>query len=45
MFNIEVFMETLPVMAYGMAGIFIVMAIIFISINVLLKIFPCKTEN
>jgi hypothetical protein len=42
MSNIEVFMETLPVMGFGMAGIFTVMAIIFISIKALNSFFKEK---
>ncbi|EQB87953.1 Na+-transporting methylmalonyl-CoA/oxaloacetate decarboxylase gamma subunit [Clostridium punense] len=37
--NIKVFFETLTVMGYGMAGIFTVMAIIFISIKGLNSVF------
>jgi hypothetical protein len=42
MTNIDVFMKTLPVMGFGMAGIFTVMAIIFISIKVLNLVFKEK---
>jgi hypothetical protein len=42
MTNIDVFMKTLPVMGYGMAGIFTVMAIIFITIKGLNSLFKEK---
>lgn len=36
--NIHSFLETLPVVLYGMAGIFIVMGIIFLAIVLLGKL-------
>jgi hypothetical protein len=42
MSNLDVFYQTLPVMGYGMAGIFAVMIIIFISIKVLNSVFKSK---
>jgi hypothetical protein len=42
MTNIDIFMKTLPVMGYGMAGIFTVMAIIFITIKALNSFFSDK---
>lgn len=37
MFNIDAFLSTLPVMGYGMAGIFVVMIIIALTISALKK--------
>jgi len=42
--NIKVFMETLPVMGFGMAGIFIVMALIFLAIKILNSVFKEKSK-
>lgn len=42
--NIEGFLETLPIMGYGMLGIFLVMFIIYLSIILLLKIFGEKQK-
>lgn len=42
--NIKVFMETLPVMGFGMAGIFIVMILIFMSIKILNSVFKEKSK-
>jgi len=42
MSNLDTFYQTLPVMGYGMAGIFIVMLIIFISIKALNLLFKEK---
>ena|GEM_PF-287329 len=43
--NPEAFMQTLPIMGYGMLGIFAVMLIIYLSIVLLLKIFGGKPAN
>lgn len=40
--NIPVFLDGLKLMAFGMIGIFLVLTIIFLSIKVLLKVFPPK---
>jgi hypothetical protein len=42
MSNLDVFYQTLPVMGYGMAGIFTVMLIIFLSIKILNSLFKEK---
>ena len=43
-FNVEQFLQTLPIMAKGMAGIFIVTAVIVLAITLLGKI-PSKDED
>ena len=40
--NFPVFLEGLKLMGFGMAGIFLVLIIIFFSIKILLKVFPPK---
>ena len=40
MIDMTAFLETLPIMAKGMAGIFIVMAVILLGIKGLGRIFP-----
>jgi hypothetical protein len=40
--NMENFYKALKLMGFGMSGIFIVLILIFISIKVLLKVFPDK---
>ena len=40
--NVEGFLETLPVMGMGMAGIFVVIIVIYLSIKLLCKIFPAE---
>ena len=40
--NLSTFFEGLQIMGFGMAGIFLVLLLIFVSIKVLLKIFPAK---
>ncbi|WP_017415581.1 OadG-related small transporter subunit [Clostridium tunisiense] len=45
MSNIDVFLETLPVMGKGMAGIFVVMFIIFLSIKLLNSTFKVEKEK
>jgi len=42
MSNIDVFLKTLPVMGKGMAGIFVVMFIIFLSIKLLNSTFKVR---
>lgn len=42
--NLDTFFEGLKIMGFGMAGIFIVLLLIFASIKVLLKLFPAKAE-
>ena len=44
MINLEGFLATLPVMAYGMAGIFVVIGIIVLATKLLCKAFPPKSE-
>ena len=43
--NVELFLETLPIMLKGMVGIFIVIAAIMISITVLNKVTAGKGEK
>jgi Na+-transporting methylmalonyl-CoA/oxaloacetate decarboxylase gamma subunit len=40
--NLDTFFEGLQIMGFGMAGIFLVLLIIFASIKILLKVFPAK---
>ncbi len=42
MFNVEKFLETLPTMALGMVGIFIVIFAIAIAIRILYWLFPVE---
>ncbi|MBE7029826.1 MAG: hypothetical protein E7409_00200 [Ruminococcaceae bacterium] len=43
--NINAFLASLPIMLYGMIGVFVVIAVIALVITLLLKIFPEKKEN
>jgi hypothetical protein len=43
--NLPTFFKSLQVMGFGMAGIFLVLLLIFASIKILLKVFPVKPEN
>lgn len=43
--NLGTFFEGLEIMGFGMAGIFLVLLLIFISIKVLLKVFPPKDDE
>ena len=38
----EAFFETLPIMGYGMLGVFVVTLVLYISITLLLKVFGGK---
>jgi hypothetical protein len=40
--NIQGFLDSLPVLLYGMVGIFVVIGIIFVSIKLMGWIFPYK---
>lgn len=40
MIDMTAFLETLPLMAKGMAGIFIVMAVLLLTVKLLGRIFP-----
>jgi Na+-transporting methylmalonyl-CoA/oxaloacetate decarboxylase gamma subunit len=40
--NLATFNEGLGIMVFGMAGIFIVLMMIFVAVKVLLKVFPEK---
>ena len=40
--NMDTFYQGLKLMGFGMAGIFLVLILIFLSIKVLLKVFPDK---
>lgn len=44
-FNFEGFMGTLPIVFYGMLGIFIVIGVIFIAVNLLMYFFSPKTPR
>lgn len=41
-FNVDSLKETLPLMAEGMGGIFVVILAIYLLIKILLKVFPVK---
>jgi hypothetical protein len=41
----EAFLETLPIMAYGMLGVFAVTLVLYFAIALLLKIFSGKEDN
>lgn len=43
--NVEAFLDTLPMMLYGMLGIFMVIIAIMIGIKVLFKLFPVDKEK
>ena len=43
--NPEAFFDSLPIMGYGMLGIFVVMLVLYITIVLLLKIFGGKAEK
>lgn len=45
MLNFEALLKTLPFMGMGMAGIFIVVFVIYISVFTMNKIFKKKEEN
>jgi Na+-transporting methylmalonyl-CoA/oxaloacetate decarboxylase gamma subunit len=40
--NLPAFYQGLELMGFGMAGIFLVLLILFASVKVLLKLFPAK---
>jgi hypothetical protein len=40
--NVKGFVDSLPILLYGMAGIFVVIGIIFVSIKLMGWIFPYK---
>lgn len=40
--NLDLLGESLEIMVLGMAGIFIVLSVLFLSVKLLLKIFPEK---
>jgi hypothetical protein len=42
--HFDAFLQTLPIMLYGMLGIFVVMGLIFLTITVLQKVFGGKSE-
>lgn len=43
--NIGNFLLTLPIMLYGMGGIFIVFFVIILFVLLLLKLFPVSTSD
>lgn len=40
--NVNAMLNTLPIMLYGMAGIFVVSVVIYLCILAIIKIFPSK---
>ncbi|MGN0624803.1 MAG: OadG-related small transporter subunit [Oscillospiraceae bacterium] len=42
MFNLQALLDSLPMMGYGMLGIFIAVAVIILAVMILGKIFPAK---
>ena len=45
MISVDAFLKTLPVLVYGMGGIFLVMIIIYCVIRALNKFFPEKKHD
>lgn len=43
--DVEGFLQTLPMMLYGMLGIFIVILAIMLGIKILFKLFPVDKEK
>ncbi len=43
--NIQGFIESLPIMRYGMLGIFIVILVILLCMRLLTKLFPPKSDD
>ena len=43
--NLPGFYEALHIMAFGMAGIFLVLGLIFVTVKVLIKLFPAKAAE
>ncbi len=42
--NVQAMLDTLPIMGLGMAGIFLVILIIFVFVKLLMKTFPEKKD-
>ena len=42
--SIEKFLASLPIMGFGMLGIFIVIGVIMVCVAILTKIFPAKKD-
>ena len=36
---------SLKLMSYGLAGVFIALAALYISVKLMVKLFPCDTDN
>ena len=45
MFNVQALLDSLPIMGFGMLGIFIVIGVIMGSVVILDKIFPAKKKD
>ena len=45
MLNFENFMETLPISGLGLLGVFIVMALVYISVKVLCRLFKADHDK
>ena len=45
MFDLQALLDSLPMMGYGMLGIFISVAVIILTVVSLGKIFPVKKEE
>jgi len=43
--NFQLFLESLPIMGYGMLGIFVVIFVIFGAMKILTKAFPPKKDE
>lgn len=43
--NLPAFYEAMGIMAFGMAGIFLVLGLIFVTVKVLIKLFPAKAAE
>lgn len=42
--NMPDFLVSLEIMGFGMAGIFIVLGLLYVSVKVLIKLFPATAE-
>ena len=45
MFDIDALLKSLPIMGWGMFGIFMVIGVIMICVAVLTKVFPPESEK
>jgi F0F1-type ATP synthase assembly protein I len=43
--NVPDFLIALEIMGFGMAGIFLVLGLLFVTVKVLIKLFPAKADS